>query len=333
MRGFVHSKDLTFLAIFFGSIVLLIFSIQIESSTKIKSVNTASVSAVFQDEEIESKSVATSTVENEAEKPLQTISKEQANVVVSTPPKKASEKSVFIYDINDDKVIFSENENLLLPLASMTKIMTAIVALEELSSESIVIIDQKSLDTFGESGLELEERWKVSSLVKFMLVTSSNDAATALKNQVNKNGGNFIASMNEKARELSLKDTLFINETGLDQSTKTGGSYGSARDIAMLMSYAVDNFANFFEPTRYKEYNLVSDSGISHKLENTNTEVESIPNVVASKTGYTELAGGNLVFIFRTENNHLVVISILGSTKDGRFEDAKKYTDLAIKEI
>jgi len=323
MRTHVHKKDLYFLLIFFGA----------KFDNKEPSLNIENIIETFRNEGASSTNATSTDVNNEIKLTEQkTSQKSTVNTYVNTQ-KTASEKSVYIYDVTNNKVILSENEDFLLPLASMTKIMTAIIALEKLSPDKIVTIDQSALNTFGDSGLKLEEKWKAGDLVKFMLVSSSNDAATALKNEVNKDQLNFITLMNQKAKFLGLNDTLFINETGLDQSTTTGGSYGSARDIAKLMEYAIENFGSFFEPTRYKEYNLVSESGISHKLQNTNTVVESIQNVIASKTGYTGLAGGNLVFAFDAGDNHLVIISLFGSTKEGRFEDAKKYIDIAIKEI
>ena len=137
--------------------------------------------------------------------------------------------------------------------------------------------------------------------------------------------------MNKKAKELNLKQTYFLNESGLDIDEKSlSGSYGSAQDVAMLFDYMVRNKPEILEVTSYNKLELKSEDNKIHNTENTNEIINKIPWVIASKTGYTDLAGGNLVVAFDNGMMRPIIISVLGSTKEGRFKDMKKLVDIVM---
>ncbi|MEK7652363.1 MAG: hypothetical protein AAB334_00195 [Patescibacteria group bacterium] len=244
-------------------------------------------------------------------------------------------QAVFIWDVYNQKEIFSQNKEAQLPLASLSKIMTALIASEYENKNIIVNIDEKN----GNGGLIKNEKWNLKDLIDFTLISSSNDGASAVASAVqsftkNKNGVeemSFVKKMNKKAKELNLKQTYFLNESGLDIDEKSlSGSYGSAQDVAMLFDYMVRNKPEILEVTSYNKLELKSEDNKIHNTENTNEIINKIPWVIASKTGYTDLAGGNLVVAFDNGMMRPIIISVLGSTKEGRFKDMKKLVDIVM---
>jgi len=196
----------------------------------------------------------------------------------------------------------------------------------------------------GDSGLYENERWSFKDLIRFTLMVSSNDGASAVANvagvfknnfpsRIEDNNKSFVQAMNEKAKEIGLTQTYFINPTGLDTSESVSGGYGSARDAVRLLEYAVINVSDIVEPTRHSAVNFESLSDINHRATNTNSAIDALPGLIASKTGYTDLAGGNLVIAFDAGINHPIIISVLGSTQKGRFEDIEKLVNASLKSL
>jgi D-alanyl-D-alanine carboxypeptidase len=135
--------------------------------------------------------------------------------------------------------------------------------------------------------------------------------------------------MNKKVLSLGMRYTTFFNFTGLDLSTTKAGAYGTARDANLMAIYAMDNYPYVFRATVLPNVIFQSESGQVHKVINTNTIIYKIPNLLFSKTGFTTLAGGNLSVIFRVQSGDIIAITLLGSTKDGRFTDMEKLVETA----
>lgn len=249
-------------------------------------------------------------------------------------------KSAMVWDVVNEREIFAKNPDVPLPLASLTKVMTAVTAYSNLPDSANVKILQEYLEPEGDSKLVVGDIWRAGDLRDFTLLTSSNDGAFALaalaESQITNRGENpkdqFIKDMNDKAREIGLSNSLFFNEHGLDREIDRGGAYGSARDMALLFEYTLKNYPEILEATRYKSLQFGSAEKV-YAAENTNTFIDKIPDVIASKTGFTDLAGGNLVIAFDSGLNRPIIISILGSTEEGRFEDALKLVDATLKYI
>lgn len=263
-------------------------------------------------------------------------------------------RAAYVLDGNTGKELWSFNGYSQLPLASLTKIMTAVTALSLVPEDTVVTINQSFLKSEGDSGLYGNERWRLKDLLDLTLLESSNDGANAIAATAWQVAGEakprvvnsqiavaltplkqespaydfdlaqFVTAMNQKALELGLIQTFFINPTGLDESASVSGGYGSARDVAMLFSYALHTYPKLLEVTRDQTREFISLNSIKHKVKNTNVFVGNIPSLLGSKTGYTDLAGGNLVVAFDAGPNHPIIISVLGSTERGRFDDAEK---------
>lgn len=241
-------------------------------------------------------------------------------------------KSVYVFDIVKNEVIFKKNEFVQLPLASITKLMTALTAIELIPENSRITIRKEFLSEEGDSGLLPGESWRLKDLLDFSLTVSSNDGARSLASVIGAINLNttdydlgrkdFISKMNEKAEELGLKQTYFINESGLDNGALSGG-YGSAIDVSKLMEYLIENHSEILEATKYQEIE-VDSLDKTHTAKNTNVDVDQIPGLIASKTGYTSMAGGNLVIAFDASIGRPIIVVVLGSSIEGRFTDVSK---------
>ena len=239
---------------------------------------------------------------------------------------KLEAKAAYVFDVLKNQPLFELNPDVQLPLASVTKIMTALVATENLPSYILVTIPQEAILQEGDDGFLSGEQWPIADLVDAMLVSSSNDAAFSLAFEYDKNfNGNFVSLMNQRAQDLQLVQTYFLNPTGLDFSKNTAGAYGSAKDIANLLLYILKNRFSLMEATRFDEIEINQ-----RKFKNTDYLVNDLAGFMAGKTGYSDLAGGNLAIVLDKGYGHPIIIVVLGSNFEGRFRDAKNLYEAVI---
>jgi D-alanyl-D-alanine carboxypeptidase len=159
-----------------------------------------------------------------------------------------------------------------------------------------------------------------------MLVESSNDAARAISRVAEEKAlrerKTFTDVMNELVLSVGLRLTRFHNASGLDFASETeSGATGSIRDAALFFEYLAKKRPQWLEPTLASRSTATSLEGNEYRLINTNTLIDRIPHILASKTGYTGLAGGNLFIAFDDGIAHPIVIGVLGSSREGRFSD------------
>src|SRR3989344_5574907 len=261
----------------------------------------------------------------------------------SFPPVMIEAKAAYVYDVRTQTVLFAKNENTRLSLASLTKIMSALVAGDLSPRYGTITVNEEALRAEGDSGFYKDERWTLEDILDFSLLTSSNDGMRAVAlsfgalSRANATSeeiiNDFIGEMNNKARELGLKNTYFWNETGLDESDVKGGAYGTARDMSALFEYILKHHPELFLATKETVTTFRSLDNRLHIARNTNNAIAEITGLVASKTGFTNTAGGNLIFVFDPELGRPIIISILGSTGEGRFEDARMLTNAVMDYI
>lgn len=246
-------------------------------------------------------------------------------------------KSYYVYDILDQKTLFSKDEHNKLPLASITKLMSGLVILDIMPDQSTITITKDDIALEGDNGLVVDEKWNINDLLNFSLITSSNDGFHAIASALNYyqaiNNKDIVKIMNDKANTLGLKDTVFINETGLDIDENMAGAYSSAYDVAMLFEKIIKDKPGLISSTKNISEDFVSQSNIKHTAVNTNTSINQISGLMASKTGFTSLAGGNLAVVFDAGFMHPVVIVVLGSTSLGRFEDVIKLEKITLQKL
>jgi D-alanyl-D-alanine carboxypeptidase len=247
-------------------------------------------------------------------------------------PKKLADISlradaVYVWDVAGQRALYKKNEGDTLPLASITKLMTALLAHELISEQTKVDIPLAAIQQSGNSGLLTGEELTAEKLTQLALISSSNDAAYALGASVGAllgdrdPAGQFIEGMNIRANELQLPTLSFRNTTGLDVSSIEAGAVGSARDVSFLMEYILVNYPELLAPTTQSAARVYNTAGAYHDIDNTNAIATQVPNLLGSKTGYTDLAGGNLTVAFDLGLNRPIIITVLGSTRDARFTD------------
>ena len=246
-------------------------------------------------------------------------------------------EAAIVVDMQSGAVLYEKNADAQLPLASLTKVALALAASEALPSETILTIPYYAPGANGEALLK-GERWPMQEIIDFMLLSSSNSAADILASAVNNEIRTRFAEapqteaalwrMNQLVKEIGLKHTYFLNVSGLDLSATQAGAYGSARDVALLFSYAASADPALFAGTAKGEMFLTSENG-SRMAQNTNLAQGAIAGLILGKTGLTNLAGGNLAVVYDAGLGQPLVAVVLGSTEYGRFDDIQKLVSMS----
>ncbi|MFC1751562.1 D-alanyl-D-alanine carboxypeptidase family protein [Patescibacteria group bacterium] len=240
-----------------------------------------------------------------------------------TEPPEIIAEAGCVFDLLKKEYLYEKNINAQLPLASITKLMTAVIAKENLFDSTLINISKEALAQDGNSGLLLEESWNLDDIIDVMLVASVNDAAYAIASSLRSglapNDTLFVKFMNDKARELSLNQTYYLNATGLDLSDSTAGALGSCKNTVELVKYITHNHPEILEVTSNEK--LVYGD---REFTNTNKLLGKLPAIYGGKTGFDDLAGGNLVIVVDKSIHHPLIIAVLGSTINERFEDVEK---------
>lgn len=240
---------------------------------------------------------------------------------VSNEPLVLEARSACVFDVLTQKSLFELNASAQLPLASLTKLMTTVVAKENLLPTTLVEITAKAISEEGDTSLITGEVWQLNDLLDLILISSSNDAASALAETLKKgtetDNSEFIDLMNGKAKELGLNQTYFLNATGLDISKTMAGAYGSCTNISKLMNYILINHPELLEATAQQSLN------INNRIFKNTDQLLYLPLFIGGKTGYSDLAGGNLTIITDRGLNHPIIMTVLGSSFEGRFKDVE----------
>lgn len=222
-----------------------------------------------------------------------------------------------VYDRNSGCILYGKNEHEVRKMASTTKIMTAIVVLENANLSDIVTISQKSAGTGGSRlGLHVNDKISVLNLLYGLLLCSGNDAAVALAEYVGGNVSNFATLMNNKCNDLNLTSTHFVTPHGLDDD----GHYTTAYELAIITNYALKNptFANLVSTKTH----TISINGYFKTLNNTNELLGYLDGVYGVKTGFTNGANRCLVTSVKRENMDLICIVLGADTKKDRTKDS-----------
>ncbi len=239
-------------------------------------------------------------------------------------------KSAILMEIKDgsERILFQKNIENRLPIASLTKIMTAVIAIENMPLEKFVKISKEAINQEGEAGkLVVDEEISVKNLLYAMLLESSNDAAFALASGFG--WDNFINLMNEKAKALQLKNTNFASPMGFDSPDNFSTSY----DLARLINYSLKN-QFLWRILKTSSFETADVSGkFLHRWENTNKLLNLLSNIVGGKTGFTNVAGGCIALVIENPKNNSKIISVLLGSPDEnkRFEETEKLIDWAFK--
>lgn len=228
-------------------------------------------------------------------------------------------KSAILYDVRSDRNLFEKNIKEKLPVASLTKIMSAIVVWEKFSPNETVTVQASAIKVDGErQDLYENETMSVRDLVQLMLIQSSNDAAYALRDHAATHGVDLIKEMNAKALELGMRDTQFVDAAGLNDL-----GYSTASDLVKAVRYAL-RYDALWSFSRESTATVTSTDGkFSHVVKSTNQLLGVLSDIVGGKTGYTDSALGCMILIVDVPSGKDRMIAVvLGS--QGRFEDMSK---------
>lgn len=237
-------------------------------------------------------------------------------------------RSVLMYDLSTDRAIFERNAKERRPMASITKIMTAIIALENPVRQNRYEVQKDALVGENSMGLEEGEILSRSDLLYGLLLPSGNDAAEVLA--ANYPGGRsaFIRAMNEKAKSLGLTDTNFTNPSGLEGD---GDQHTTAYDLLVITRYAIDTHPEFVEIVSTFEHEIPATN--NHKyfhLFNDTNLITSYPGVKGVKTGFTNEAGMCLV-TYLDYKGHRIIGIVLNS--DDRRQEMKDLLDYSLRQL
>ena len=214
---------------------------------------------------------------------------------------------------NNENIIFKRDEDLKLPIASLTKLMTAIISFENYDlSQNITVSKEADLQLPMQTDFKLGDTFSIEKFLYVMLIESSNKAAYTLSENIGQE--KFVALMNKKAQRIGLKNTFFADPTGLSAQ-----NVSTASDLVILAKYILKNHPEIAQITTIKNYEL-RDLG---KIANTNQLLTDVPDIVFSKTGFTNYANGCLLIaIDNSKNNDYLINIILGA--DDRLLEMKK---------
>lgn len=247
-------------------------------------------------------------------------------------------RKYIVYDRNSGIKVMGKNEDKETPMASTTKIMTATVVLENCSNLNKEVEVGQRAAGIGGSKLELKKGDKITirDLLFGLLLRSGNDCAIQLAEEISGSVEDFIKLMNDKAKELNLKDTHFVTPHGLDDPKH----YTTAYELAKITDYSLKN--NVFASIVQTKYATIRINNQAREIKNTNELLMSnIEGIYGVKTGFTNLAGRCLVTAIKKDNMDLIIVTIGADTKKDRGKDTielikaitEKYRKVNIEEI
>lgn len=233
-------------------------------------------------------------------------------------------------DLDSGRILYSKNPNDVRLIASTTKIMTAIIALENSNIDEEVTVGEEVLKMYGTNiYIEVGEKMSIKNLLYGLLLRSGNDASVVIAKNVGTTEKEFVNMMNKKAKELNMKNTTFSNPHGLDDDTK---NYSTAYDMALLSSYAYKNkvYRKIVSTKKYE----VSNGKKTYLWYNRNKLLSQYEYATGGKNGYTPDAGKTLVTTASKDDLNLTTVTLNDSNPyenhknlyDHIYNEYKKYT-------
>ncbi|MEK7542169.1 MAG: serine hydrolase [Patescibacteria group bacterium] len=226
--------------------------------------------------------------------------------------------ALYIKEAGATKVLFEKNSETPLPIASITKLMTSLVAVKNYGSEERITITPEILETSGSAGqMRPGDVFTVKDLLYLALMESSNDAAVALTKPLG--AQEFVVLMNNEAAYLNLRNTSFVNPTGLDEASQNNSS--TAKDLTQLTYYLLENYPQVFDILSQSELTLFTPNRVfHHTMRNTNELLEYYyewpAKTLGGKTGTTPQARQTLLLVVESPDHAGYIINVILGSED-----------------
>lgn len=246
------------------------------------------------------------------------------SVTVYAQPEATKSKASMLIEFETGEVLYEQNADAKLPVASVTKIMTLCLIFdkiesEQLNPEEIVTVSDNAAGMGGSQVyLESNGKYKVKELIKSIIIASANDACVAMAEHMAGSQQAFVELMNQKAKQLGMHNTCFVNCTGMPSK----GHYSTARDVAKMSAELVKH-EMFFDYSNIWMDEIQHSGGRITQLTNTNKLVRFFDGCDGIKTGYTDEAGHCISATVCRDNMRLISVIIGGETSQSRFDDAR----------
>ncbi|MBE6161138.1 MAG: D-alanyl-D-alanine carboxypeptidase [Firmicutes bacterium] len=244
-----------------------------------------------------------------------------------------SASSYIVMDKDSNRVLEGKNINDKRLIASITKIMTAIVTIENGNLKDKVKVDERVLKAYGSAiYIEIDEEITLEDLLYGLMLRSGNDAALVIKSYFEDKKIDLVELMNKKAIDLNMKDTTFLNSHGLEENDGSG-NMSTAYDMALLMSYAMNN-KTFRKITSTKTY-VTKTSTKKYTWYNKNKLLKNYEFCNGGKTGYTKKAKRTLITSAKKDNKNLIVVTLndgndFNDHKNLYEKNFKKYENITV---
>jgi D-alanyl-D-alanine carboxypeptidase len=231
-------------------------------------------------------------------------------------------QSALVVDFETGDILYNKNALNRHQLASITKLMSAMVVMDEYEwgNERYISMTQTAFDTYGGNSLRVGEQFTVEDILRASLMVSSNDASQLLAESF---GGvdAFNTKMNKKAQDLDMQGSEFFNSHGLDQ--KPTSNYSTASDIIKLTQALYDNYPDLMEVLKQKEAMINSQSGQAIRVGNTNEMLEKDTQMIVGKTGLTDEAGETLSSVVSIKDRIVGIVVLKSGIGGYRFQDTR----------
>ena len=227
--------------------------------------------------------------------------------IILIPINVKAASSQAVVDIDSGRTLVCDNCHEKRLIASITKIMTAVIALENKDPKDIVTAKEEILKMYGSNiYIEYNEKMSLKDLLYGLILRSGNDAAVVIANYVSEDEEEFVKLMNKKAKDIGMEDTIFKNSHGLDEETQ---NYSTAYDMALLSRYAYKKFKLYRKISKTKKYET-NTKNKSYIWYNRNDFLKSYKYATGGKTGYTPKAGKTLVTTAQKDKFNITTVSL-----------------------
>lgn len=233
----------------------------------------------------------------------------EMTVAVMAGDLEVNAEAAVVMDADSGRLLYAQNPDKRLANASTTKIMTALLTLEQPDQDRYFTVDSDAIQVEGTTmGLQPGDSVTLHQLAAGMLLPSGNDAANAAAVEIAGSEEAFVRLMNQRAAELGLENTQYRNSSGLDAE----GHYSSARDLAALAAHALEN-EDFADIVSKQEIRMAfGNPPYNRSLYTTNKLLERYPYAIGVKTGYTDDAGLCLVTAAEKDGTRLIIVTLNG---------------------